>query len=178
LEFELFTTDTVPVRSFDCGNRDLNEFLCSEEVKEYEKELFGKTSLVNYRGNLVAYYTISNSLLRKEYVGDSNNFLGMGEYRVEGIPAITIGRLAVDKIWQNKGIGRVIMQRIAMIALDSSRQSGIRLILVQAKEEAFDFYGKLGYRFTVETRRERSRFQKSGTRTMYFDMKSLNFLDE
>ena len=129
-----------------------------------------------YNGKLVAYYTVNNDLLRKDYVKRHQGFSKLDEYRVEGIPAITIGRLAVDMKWQNKGIGRVIMQRIAMYALDNSRYSGIRLLLVQAKQEAFDFYDKLGFRFVVETKREKKRYKAKGTRTMYFDIKSLNYL--
>ncbi len=176
LEFEPFYTDSQPVKSFDCGNKDLNDFLCLDEVREYEKELFGKTTLVYYKGNLVAYYTISNDQLRKEYVKSHHGFSNLSEYHLEGIPAITIGRLAVDTNWQNKGIGRVIIQRIAMICLDNSKYLGIRLLLVQAKEEAFNFYEKLGFKFVVETKRENKRYRAKGTRTMYFDIKSLDYL--
>ena len=37
------------------------------------------------------------------------------------------------------------MQRIIIHALDCSRHAGIRLIVVQAKKEAIDFYKKLGF---------------------------------
>jgi GNAT superfamily N-acetyltransferase len=95
---------------------------------------------------------------------------------VEGIPAITIGRLAVDNKWQNKGVGRTIIQRIAMYALDHSKHLGIRLLLVQAKEQAFDFYEKLGFEYVTDIPKEKKRFKARGTRTMFFDLKSLNYL--
>lgn len=162
--------------SFDCGNKDMNDFLCTDEVAKYESELFGKTTLVFYEGQLVAYYTISNDVLRKEYLKTYKSFSRLGEYTLEGIPAITIGRLAVDRGWQNKGIGRVIIQRIVMFALDASKYSGTRLVLVQAKSEAFDFYKKLGFEFVMDLKRERQRFKARGTRTMFFDIKALDYL--
>ncbi|UCG71034.1 MAG: GNAT family N-acetyltransferase [Thermoplasmata archaeon] len=166
----------MDVKSFDCGNKDLNDFLCTDEVENYEKEQLGKTTLVYYNGELVAYYTISNDLLRMDYIKTYHGFSKLDEYRIEGIPAITIGRLAVDKKWQNKGIGRVIMQRISIHALNASKYAGIRLLLVQAKKDAFDFYSKIGFQFVLDTKRERKRYKARGTRTMFFDLKHLDYL--
>ncbi len=129
-----------------------------------------------YDGHLVAYYTISNAVLRKEYLHKHRSFTKLGEYRVEGIPAISIGRLAVEMKWQCMGIGRMIIQRIAMYALDSSKYSGTRLLIVQAKQEAFEFYKKLGFEFVEDTKREKQRFKARGTRTMFFDIKALDYL--
>lgn len=176
LRFIAFTCDSTDVKSFDCGNKDLNDFLCTEEVSKYEEQLFGKTTLVYYDRDLVAYYTLSNSQLRKEYVKGVRGFSKLGEYRIEAIPSITIGRLAVDKNWQRQGIGRVLMQRISMYALDNSKKSGNRLLLVQAKKQAFNFYEKLGFEYVTDTRRERKRFKARGTRTMFFDIISLDYL--
>ena len=63
-----------------------------------------------------------------------------------------------------------------MNALDHSRNQGVRLLIVQAKKEAFDFYDKCGFDFTLETKSEQSLFRNCGTRTMYFDVMSLKFL--
>ena len=103
MRFEPFTSESQQARSFDCGNKDLNDFLCTAEVAKYEAELFGKTTLAYYDGHLVAYYTISNAVLRKEYLQKHRSFTKLGEYRVEGIPAISVGRLAVGTKWQCKG---------------------------------------------------------------------------
>lgn len=173
LEFEPFRVETENVKSFDCGNKDLNDFLSTDEVETYEKEMLGKTTLVIHNGQLVAYYTISNSVLRKEYVKTYRSFSRAGEMRIDGIPAITIGRLAVDEKWQRKGIGKIIIQRIAMYALDSSKMTGVRLLLVQAKSGTVDFYKKLGFELVVETKSERKRFKAKGTRTMFSDLRYL-----
>lgn len=60
--------ETQRVRSFDCGNADLNDFLNTEEVENYEKEGLGRTYLVFYDGDAVAYFTISSDGLRVEYL--------------------------------------------------------------------------------------------------------------
>lgn len=68
LSFEPFKADTANVKSFDCGNDELNEFLRTDEVKEFEREHLGKTTLVYCSGELAAYYTIyAGSLERPTY---------------------------------------------------------------------------------------------------------------
>jgi len=176
LRFEPFRTDTSKIDTFDCGNADLNEFLCTDEVSNYENEMLGKTTLVFYDGELTGYYTLSSTSLGLRYLQHKRGFQKLSEYHIKDIPAMLIGRLAIDVKWQKKGVGRYIIQRIAMLALDQSRHQGVRLLVVQAKEDAFDFYAKCGFNFVMESKEEMKRFKARGTRTMFFDVSSLKYL--
>ena len=176
LSFEPFKTETSQVDSFDCGNADLNEFLCTDEVINYEDEMLGKTTLVYYEGELTGYYTLSSTCLGVRYLEHKTGFRKLSEYHIKELPALLIGRLAINLKWQKKGVGRYIIQRIAMLALDQSRNQGIRLLVVQAKEDAFDFYTKCGFDFVMESKNEMKRFKARGTRTMFFDVSSLKYL--
>lgn len=176
LRFEPFRTDTSQIDTFDCGNKDLNDFLCTDEVSNYEEEMLGKTTLVFYEGELTGYYTLSSTSLSVRYLEHKAGFGKLSEYHINELPALLIGRLAIDLNWQKKGVGRYIVQRIAMMALDQSRNQGIRLLVVQAKEDAFDFYRKCGFDFVMESRNEMKRFKARGTRTMFFDVSSLKYL--
>ena len=176
LDFEPFRTDTSQVDNFDCGNDDLNDFLCTDEVTNYENEMLGKTTLVYYDGELTGYYTLSSTSLGVRYVQHKTGFQRLSEYRINELPALLIGRLAIDMKWQKKGVGRFIIQRIAMLALDQSKNQGVRLLVVQAKEEAFDFYTKCGFDFVMESKTEMKRFKARGTRTTFFDVSSLKYL--
>jgi len=68
------------------------------------------------------------------------------------------------------------MQRITIHALESSKHSGIRLLVVQAKRDATDFYEKLGFDFVFETREEKKRIKDRNTWTMFFDLQELAYL--
>lgn len=68
LQFEPFKVESSKIRGFDCGKKELNDFLCTNEVKNYEKENCGRTTLVFYDGTLVAYYTLNNDGIRSEYL--------------------------------------------------------------------------------------------------------------
>ena len=158
-----------PVGPFDCGNADLNHFLTTEEVVWYERERVGRTYLVLFKGDLAAYFTVSQGGLRTEYLKSWRSFSRMAEMRLEAIPALTIGRLAVDRRYQGRGIGRILVRYIAGMALEAQGKIAVRLIVLQAKPESIDFYRKCGFELTVETKREKRRVN----RTMFLDLAAL-----
>lgn len=172
LVIEPFKSDTRKTLEFDCGEKSLNEFLCSEEVQNYEDQLLGRTFLAFLNGNIVAYYTVSTGSLRKETIEGSRSVKDSDKLYVEEIPAVVIGRLAVDLRYQRCGIGDYLLQKIIIEAMKKENFIA-RLVLVQAREKAFDFYVKAGFDFVRETKRERNRYKSRGTRTMFFDLKYL-----
>jgi hypothetical protein len=82
------------VRRFSCGQHDLDSFLNSQEVEEYEQENLGRTSLVYYNGQFAAYYTISSDGLRLEYIRAKKlpkSHVKKGKELVETIPSVWKG---------------------------------------------------------------------------------------
>jgi GNAT superfamily N-acetyltransferase len=154
------------VQSFDCGNRSLDDFLNSEEVANYEDEGLGVTTLVYHRGNLVGYYTTSFSELTVDYVKSYKSFSKIQELRVRDIPSVKIGRLAVQRPWQRKGFGRLLVRHIAGEALAQRSSYGVRLMILNAEPDSIEFYEKIGFQITDEVGKERKRRQ----RTMFFDL--------
>lgn len=68
------------------------------------------------------------------------------------------------------------MQRITTQALESSKHVGIRLLVVQAKNDAVDFRRRLGFDLVFETSEEKKRYKARNTRTMFFDLQELGYL--
>lgn len=99
--------ENADVRAFDCGNRDLNDFLTTEEVGKFEREKLGNTHLVYWQsgGKLLGYFTISSESLRIEYFRSIKGFSIPGEIRVSAIPGMKIGRLAVDNEFKGRDVG-------------------------------------------------------------------------
>src|SRR6266571_3287536 len=145
--------ETRKVQSFDSGNKDLDDFLNTEEVTRYEEEGFGRTYLVYYQGEVVAYFTVSFDSLRVEYLKTVKSFSELAEMQLEALPAVKVGRLAVDKRFQNMGIGRMLLRYIAGMAIEMGGRMGVRLLVLQAKPESIPFYEKCGFRLTYETKR-------------------------
>lgn len=152
---------------FDSGEPELDRFLTTEEVEEYEEDKLGSTTLVYYQGELVAYYTIGTDSLRLEYVDEkklSGRHWKQGRHAIESIPSLKIGRLATNQGWQGKGIGRCLVRRIGALAY--RLQPAVRLLTVNSKPKSVDFYLKCGFEFAKPTRRERGRDNK----TMWLDL--------
>jgi GNAT superfamily N-acetyltransferase len=62
------------------------------------------------------------------------------------IPVAILARLAVDRQWQGKGIGRAMFRDAARRVAQAADVIGIRGIVVHAiSEEAKDFYLALGF---------------------------------
>lgn len=165
---------THKVKSFSCGDSDLDFFLTSDEVNEYQKRGLGRTKLIYYQGDLVAYVTTSMDSLRIEYLKTYKKLSKLSEMQITAIPAIKIGRLAVSKDHQNLGIGRTVVSDVTADAIGVQNLAAIRLIIVEAKPDARAFYEKLGFVLTYPVKRERNKRH----RTMFLDLAPLTDLIE
>ena len=62
------------------------------------------------------------------------------------IPVVVLGRLAVDRAWQNRGVGRALFRDAAQRVAHAADVIGIRGIVVHAiSEDARKFYLSLGF---------------------------------
>ena len=69
------------------------------------------------------------------------------------IPAVVLGRLAIDRAWQGKGLGRALLADVVEWALLASEQVSARLVIVHAISPAAEaFYLHHGFtRLPFET---------------------------
>lgn len=64
----------------------------------------------------------------------------------EPVPVMVLGRLAVDRRYQNRGLGRALLRDAILRTLQAAEIVGIRAILVSAKDDAArQFYLRLGF---------------------------------
>jgi GNAT superfamily N-acetyltransferase len=82
-------------------------------------------------GNIVVgYYCLSNGAIANNIATDK-----VKRNRLDPIPVMIIGRLAVDRNWQGKGIGRGLLRDAVLRTLNAAEIAGIRAILVHAISE-------------------------------------------
>ena len=69
------------------------------------------------------------------------------------IPAVVLGRLAIDRTWQGKGLGRALLAAVVRRALLAAEAVSARLVIVHAISPAAEaFYVQHGFtRLPVET---------------------------
>ncbi|MEZ2235072.1 GNAT family N-acetyltransferase [Microcoleus sp.] len=128
------------IDSFNSDNNELNEWLKRHALKN-ELEGASRTYVVCAGQVVIAYYCLANGALAQT--------TATGRVRrnmPDPIPVIVIGRLAVDRHWQGKGIGRALLRDAILRTLQAAEIAGIRAILVHAiSEEAKQFYEKCGF---------------------------------
>ena len=168
VEISLFTPLTNGEK-FSCGNADLDRFILTEEAARIEREDLGRTYLVRCRGHLAAYLTLSVDALRMESLRTWTEFDHLSRLRIETMPAIKIGRLAVARQFQSRGLGRHLVNYVVGLATVIREQAGVRLVLLEAKPDSLGFYERCGFRRAFPTRRERAR----RNRTMFLDLHSV-----
>jgi predicted GNAT family N-acyltransferase len=158
--------ETASARTFDCGVKDLNDFLNTAEVENYEREKLGKTHLVYWQGegSLVGYFTIASESLRTEYFHSIKSFSIPGEIRVDAVPGILIGRLATHIDYQGRGVGASMLRYIAGLALASP--AAARCLFLEAYPESIEFYRR--YDFIVV---EHQKLKHRRNRVMVYDLK-------
>jgi predicted N-acetyltransferase YhbS len=92
---------------------------------------------------VVGYYALSAAHLHPDTATER---LMKGQARSQGVPAILIGRLAVDQRHQGAGIGRSLLQDTVLKAVQASSIIGARAIIVDAlSTQVARFYERFGF---------------------------------
>ena len=134
LEVHVFRNKLPDNIKFDSGDIDLNEFLYEESI-DYCKSNLAVIYLIFYEDHLIAYFSLSS---------DSVKINQKLDIKLRYYPSMKIGRLAVDKKYQNYGIGTWIIDWVAGLTMDVRRSHGIRYLSVDAYNtmDTLNFYSK------------------------------------
>ena len=66
------------------------------------------------------------------------------------MPSVKIGRLAIDKTFKGKGLGRIFINTIVSNCLRLNNEQACRLITVDAYRGALPFYERLNFEYLTE----------------------------
>ncbi|MEC4817619.1 MAG: GNAT family N-acetyltransferase [Scytonema sp. PMC 1069.18] len=126
---------------FDCGYKELNDYLKKfarqNHHKGIAKTFVALTSLDSLR--VYGYYTVSASIIEYESVPKTYTS-GIPGYP---IPALLIGKLAVDNTVKGQGLGSELLVNALERAVRASQEIGIFAVRVDAIDlQAKAFYLK------------------------------------
>ena len=133
------------------GKHEFGEFSCGEEslsnwLHRYARhaEAAGSARVfVTTDGSRVAgYYALSVGQVESK---DAPERLLKGQPKESAVPVAILGRLAVDRDHQGRGVGRSLLQDALLRTAGAARAVGIRALIVHAHEEAEDFYLRFGF---------------------------------
>jgi GNAT superfamily N-acetyltransferase len=119
-----------PIDAFDCGQKDLNQWL-----RKYAQQNQGAGAAQTYVGLVgdvvIGYYSLAVGQI--EYCDAPERLRkGLAQHPV---PIMLLARLAVDKNWQKKGVGRALLRDAVLRTVQAADIAGIRALAVHAKDE-------------------------------------------
>jgi GNAT superfamily N-acetyltransferase len=126
---------------FDCGVPVLDSWLQRRALRN-QRSGASRTWVVLTEDNVVVAYDASSAvvLMRAHAPGRA------GRGQPEPIPALLLGRLAVDRRQQAQGLGTALLKHFLRKALEVAELVGVRVVLVHAKDEdAAAFYQTYGF---------------------------------
>ena len=125
---------------FDCGDETLNRWLTTKAMHN-QGEGGSRTWVVTVDDLVVAYYASSTAvILRSEATKRA------ARNQPDPVPALLLGRLAVDRLHQGRGLGAALLKHFLLKALEVAQITGVRVLLVHAKTSAAaGFYARYGF---------------------------------
>ena len=162
------------VKSFDCGDADLNDFILNESLF-YRKALLAVSYVVENKKNdnwVSAYFSLANDRISLTDFKDKTEFNRfrkhrfVNEKRLRSYPATKICRLGVDGSAKGVGMGSFLLAFIQSYFVVNNK-TGCRFLTVDAYADAVPFYLRNGFvPLTPED-------ENSPTRLLFFDLSDL-----
>lgn len=128
---------------FESGEGSLDRYLVDRALANHVSDLARCYVCVDSTNNqVIGYYTLSAIAI--EHV----ELPGRARRNAPNpVPAVLLGRLAVDRKVQGSGLGRLLVRDAILSTLAAADRIGVRLLIVHAlHEQAAAFYASLGFR--------------------------------
>ena len=130
---------------FDCGKEFLNNYLKNQAGQDQKRKLAVCFVLSELETNKVqGYYTLSNNSIPLSHFPENIQKKLPKSYL--SIPTTLLGRLAIDKIQQGKGIGKILLIDALKRSYETSQEIGSFAVVVDPiDKEAEVFYEKYDF---------------------------------
>ena len=132
--------DHHDLENFASGESSLDDWL-RRRARANQLSGASRTYVVSEGDRVAGYYALASGAVAPEVVP--------GRFRrnmPDPIPVVILGRLAVDRTWQGRGLGRGLFRDAAQRVVQAADAIGVRGILVHAiSDQARDFYLALGF---------------------------------
>jgi GNAT superfamily N-acetyltransferase len=129
------------VDAFDSGFVALDAWL-KQRARPNEAAGASRTFVICDGRRIVGYYSLAAaSIMHRHATGKSKRNMP------DPVLAVLIGRLALDKAWQGRGLGISLLRDAVLRIVGAAETVGMRAILVHAmSEDAKTFYERFGFR--------------------------------
>ena len=126
---------------FRSGNIDLDRFFQRYAGQNQFRHHIGTTYVAVQGDRIVGFVTVSSGEMVAEKLAKSLR----RRFPAYPLPILRLARLAVDERFQGRGIGRLLLRAMLILALEIRDRLGCIGIVVDAKPDAVTFYSSLGF---------------------------------
>jgi GNAT superfamily N-acetyltransferase len=117
---------------FDCGDEDVNRFLREQALQDHEKDMSRTMVLIEDKVDntrVIGYHTLAIRQVRHEEIpGDKPKIR-------RSIPVVLLGQLGVDKAFQGRGFGELLLMDAQARVEEISKRTGIRAMMLDARNK-------------------------------------------
>ena len=143
-KFETLTSNH-DLNNFECTSKDLKKKKKKDALKQQENKL-NLTKLITCDNEIIGYFSLLTDAIplknirEKSTKYDIKNQLSI-KSKNKLLPAIKIGRFAIDKRYSGNGIGSEVLLNILYNIKNISENSvGLRFVVVEGYAKAYKFY--------------------------------------
>ena len=140
--FSVVALDPGADRSrFECGVEPLDRYFKTQVSQDIKRRVTACFTALDANGRVAGYYTLASASI---LLTDLPENLTKKLPRYPNVPAVRMGRLAVDQSYKGKGLGAALRRA-------ATAEIAAYAFVVDAKDEsAAEFYAHHGFRATVE----------------------------
>ena len=124
-------TDEHDIASFDCGNRDLTDWLQNHARPAVAQGTRSYVLIEKGSREVLGYFALAPHLVEREELPRR-----VGRGAPHQVPAILLAKLALDTRLQGQGLGRELLIRALSTVIDAARVAGGKLLVVDAVDDA------------------------------------------
>lgn len=133
-KFETLTKEH-DLSEFECESEDLNDFLKNDALKQQEEKL-NLTKLITCDEKIIGFVSLLTDSIKLKIINENTvkitikEKLNISENNM--IPAIKIGRFAIDKKYSRQGLGSHILKSIILNIKDiAENEVGLHFVVVK-----------------------------------------------
>lgn len=135
--------ETDDFRAFESDEGDLNDFV-RDDARRLEARDATRVYVALSGASPVGYIAVlTDTIILQQR---ERKRLDLTSQDSKSVPAVKVGRLAVDKRFQRNGIGEALMGLAYQLAVGVRRSLGCRLLTVDSLPRSELFYTKLGFK--------------------------------
>ena len=129
--------DYHELSNFESSSPTLNDWLKKRALRNHRLN-FSRVFVVciDSTSTVVAYYCLSAASIQRALLPNP-----LRRNAPDPIPAVVLGRLAVDRKFEGQGLGRDLVKHAVATTAIAAESVGVRVLLVKAKDQqALGFY--------------------------------------